>query len=163
MITSIRDLVRHKWSANASLLASIRQCERAASDDDIRKLLHHILVANRYWLLLTLGKQFDPEVEMSVPGTLDRLAELYRQTEAEEMKWLMACDESDLNRLLETPFLPGQEITVAQAKLQICLHSHGHRAQCATRLREMGGTPPPMDFILWLKERPEPRWPELEN
>jgi uncharacterized damage-inducible protein DinB len=38
------------------------------------------------------------------------------------------------------------------------MHSHGHRAQCATRLRLLGGTPPAMDFILWLKDRPVPDW-----
>ena len=48
--------------------------------------------------------------------------------------------------------------SVVQAMMQVCLHSHGHRAQCAVRLRLLGGTPPNMDFILWLKERPAPNW-----
>ena len=62
-------------------------------------------------------------------------------------------------RQLETPFLPGATFSVAEGIMQICLHSHGHRAQCATRLRQLGGTPPGTDFILWLKEkRPVPEW-----
>ena len=163
MLLLIQDLVRHKWSANASLFASIRQCGQAASDEGIRRLLHHILVANRYWLLLTLRKQFDPEVEMSVPGNLDGLEERYRQTEAEERNWLAACEEGDFNRVLETPFLPGQQISVTQAILQICLHSQGHRSQCATTLRAMGGTPPPTDFVLWLKDRPAAFWATTQD
>jgi uncharacterized damage-inducible protein DinB len=42
--------------------------------------------------------------------------------------------------------------------MQVVMHSQGHRSQCATRLRQLGGTPPAMDFVLWLKERPEPEW-----
>jgi len=55
--------------------------------------------------------------------------------------------------LVETPFLPGSHFSVAQALTQVCLHSQGHRAQCATRLRLLGGTPPATDFILWVKDR----------
>jgi uncharacterized damage-inducible protein DinB len=43
--------------------------------------------------------------------------------------------------------------------MQICLHSHGHRAQSASRLRALGVTPPPTDYILWVMERPNPEWP----
>jgi uncharacterized damage-inducible protein DinB len=39
------------------------------------------------------------------------------------------------------------------------MHSHGHRAQCAAMLRELGGTPPAMDFITWLAGRPAAEWP----
>ena len=43
--------------------------------------------------------------------------------------------------------------------MQVAMHSLGHRAQCATRLRALGGNPPNTDFILWLKERPAADWP----
>ena len=33
--------------------------------------------------------------------------------------------------------------SVAEALLQVCMHSHGHRAQVATRLRQHGAVPPP--------------------
>jgi uncharacterized damage-inducible protein DinB len=38
--------------------------------------------------------------------------------------------------------------------MQVCLHSHGHRAQAAKMLRRLGGEPPATDFILWLANRP---------
>jgi uncharacterized damage-inducible protein DinB len=39
------------------------------------------------------------------------------------------------------------------------MHSHYHRGQNATRLRELGGTPPTTDYIVWLwKGRPQPAW-----
>jgi uncharacterized damage-inducible protein DinB len=45
---------------------------------------------------------------------------------------------------------------VAQAIVQVCMHSQGHRAQCAKMLRRLGGAPPMTDFILWLANRAAP-------
>jgi uncharacterized damage-inducible protein DinB len=39
------------------------------------------------------------------------------------------------------------------------LHTQHHRGQVCTRLREVGGEPPTVDFIVWLWEnRPDPTW-----
>jgi hypothetical protein len=56
--------------------------------------------------------------------------------------------------VLENVLIPGGRCTVAQAVMQVCMHSHGHRAQCAKLLRWHGGVPPMTDFILWLASRP---------
>ena len=54
---------------------------------------------------------------------------------------------------------PPLSLTVAEALMQGALHSHYHRGQNATRLREMGGEPPMTDYIVWLwKGRPEADW-----
>jgi uncharacterized damage-inducible protein DinB len=158
MIEMLRDLIHHKGYANASLLKVIRQHETAAQDPELLKLLHHIILANRFWLRLTTGLPFVVEEESRAPESFEAVAALYRETHEEEMEWLAQVQEPELARVLETPFIPDFSCSVAQAMMQVCLHSHGHRAQCATRLRLLGGTPPNMDFILWLKERPAPDW-----
>src|SRR5438309_5937585 len=79
-------------------------------------------------------------------------------TQALERVWLDGRRESDLARVLESPFFPGRLIAMGDALMQVCMHSHGHRSQCATKLRAMGGEPPSLDFILWLKDRPVPVW-----
>ena len=48
----LRDLVQHKAWASAALLTAIRNSDTAADDDGLRTLLHHILLANRFWLFL---------------------------------------------------------------------------------------------------------------
>ena len=73
MLDMIQDLVRHKWHANASLLHAIQEHEAAVRDEELRRLLHHILAANRYWLLLSLQKEFDREQEARVSATFDDL------------------------------------------------------------------------------------------
>jgi uncharacterized damage-inducible protein DinB len=161
MMAMIQDLVRHKWHANAALLSAIRQCDAAAGDEELRKPLHHILVANRYWLYLTLHKEFVREEEAKIPDGLDAVIERYKATEAEELEWIAGCREEDLDEMLlpHATVFGGQKFSVAQAAMQISMHSVGHRAQCASRLRALGGTPTNTDFILWLKDRPAAVWP----
>lgn len=161
MLTILRDLIAHKGHANAALLKAILQHEKAAHDDELRKLLHHILLANRFWFMLSTGRELALERESQVPESLATIASQYRETHEQELEWLFRIQESDLERRLETPFIPGSTFSVPEAMMQVCLHSHGHRAQCATRLRLLGGTPPATDFVLWLKERPRPHWPEF--
>jgi uncharacterized damage-inducible protein DinB len=90
---------------------------------------------------------------------MQEVAGLYRQTHDQEIEWLRGLNDSHLQRTLVTPFIPDRTFSLAEAALQVCLHSHGHRAQCATRLRTLGGEPPALDFILCLKGRPDPEWP----
>lgn len=161
MVEMLRDLIHHKWHANAAYLKAIRQHGTAAQDEDLRKLLHHILLANRFWLMLSLGRAFALEKESKAPESLDVVIADYQKTCAQEQEWLSQIQEADLARRLETPYIPGSSFSVAEAMMQVCMHSHGHRSQCATMLRRLGGTPPATDFILWLKTRPAPEWPDL--
>jgi uncharacterized damage-inducible protein DinB len=157
------DLVRHKWYANAAYLGAVYRNEATRHDEELRTLFLHILVANRYWLLLTLGREFDRDKETLAPASIEALVNICKETEALEMGWLTRCDEHELARPLVTPHLPGSSFTVSQALMQVCLHSHGHRVQSAARLRSLGAAPPPTDFILWVKERPVPDWTFLRQ
>lgn len=157
----IEDLMRHKWHANAAYLAAVYENEAARQDEELRKLFLHILFSNRFWLFLALGTEFDRDKETQLPDALDSVIERYKETAALEMEWLSRSNDSELNRELVTPRLPGQTFTVAEVLMQTCLHCHGHRAQSAGRLRSLGGMPPRTDFVLWLKDRPEPEWPHI--
>jgi uncharacterized damage-inducible protein DinB len=158
MLTLLRDLTAHKGYANATLLNAIRQHDAAASDLALRTLLHHILIANRFWLLTCLSEPFLREQESRIPDSLDPLIAMYRATHDREAGWLADVDESELGRVLENPFVPGGRCSVSDALVQVSLHSQGHRSQCATMLRQLGGTPPATDFILWVRSRTEPEW-----
>jgi uncharacterized damage-inducible protein DinB len=159
MLGMLRDLVRHKAWASTALLSAIRQSDAASDDEALRVLLHHIIVANRFWLFSCLGRPFAIDVESRVPESLAPLADLFRATHVIEGDWMSQAGQSELERVLEDELIPGGRCSVAQAYMQVCMHSQGHRSQCATRLRLLGGTPPSTDFILWLKDRPAPDWP----
>jgi uncharacterized damage-inducible protein DinB len=154
----LRDLIGHKGHANAALLTAIRQNQAAASDPELWQLLHHILLANRFWLLTVLGLPFVHEDEARPSPSFDALIDRFGSTHAQEVTWLEAATEGELARILENTLIPNGKCSVSQALLQVCMHSHGHRAQCMTLLRRHGGVPPAMDFILWLTSRPKADW-----
>jgi len=160
MLQMLRDLVDHKGHANAALLNGIRQNTAAASDPELWELLHHMLLSNRFWLLSVLGLPFVLEDESRPAPSFDALVQRYARTQSQEAAWLDTATAADLERTLKSPLIPNGECSVAQAFTQVCLHSHGHRAQAAKLLRRHGGTPPATDFILWLATRPGAEWPD---
>jgi uncharacterized damage-inducible protein DinB len=153
MLPTIEELIHHKHWANASLLRAIEQHPPAAEDEELRKTLQHILVANRFWLFTILGRPFDREAEM-VPATLAELVVRFQETEHLESQWLSSATGADLERMLPTRTSRiGIDVSVRQALLQICMHTQGHRSQCAARLRALGGVPPGTDYVLWVKNQ----------
>jgi uncharacterized damage-inducible protein DinB len=155
----LRDLVAHKGHANAALLRGVQENAAAAADPEVWALLHHVLLANRFWLLAVLASPFVFDDEARLSDTFDALVERYAGMQAQEQAWLDAATEADLARTVTGSQIPGGSCSVAQALLQVCLHSHGHRAQLAKLLRRHGATPPATDFILWLTARPHAAWP----
>jgi uncharacterized damage-inducible protein DinB len=158
MLSTLRDLVAHKGHANASLLKLVRGNENVASDPEVLDLLRHILIANRFWICTIRGLPFVPDEEMSTARSCASLSEAFERTQEEEAAWLEGATDADCGAILAHPSIPGGQCSVAQALLQVCMHSHGHRAQIAKLLRKHGVVPPPADFVLWLTGRPEAQW-----
>jgi uncharacterized damage-inducible protein DinB len=159
LLDLLRDLTAHKGYANAAFLSAIRRHGTAAGDPDILSLMQHVLLANRFWLLACLGQPFVLEEESRALTSLHDLIIRYRRTQDQEEAWLAAAAEADLLRRLEHPLIPGGTCLVSQALVQVYMHSHGHRAQCARLLRSVDGEPPTTDFIIWLANRRSAEWP----
>jgi uncharacterized damage-inducible protein DinB len=157
MTRLLRDLVRHKGHANRVMLDAIAQHQPARTDAALLALLHHILVANRFWFLTSVGEPFVREREMQPPASFDSMVEAYAALQEREDAWIADLSEADLERVLETPHIPGGRCTVAEGMAQVCLHTQGHRSQVATMFRALGGTPPMTDFILWVTARSGPQ------
>jgi uncharacterized damage-inducible protein DinB len=158
MLEMLRDLVGHKGHANAALLTAVRENAAAAADPELSDLLHHVLLANRFWLLCVQGRRFVLKHEARPASSLDALIKRYARTQVREEGWLASASDADLAYMLTSPLIPHGSCSVAEALMQVCLHSHGHRAQAAKLLRRHGGTPPATDFILWLPNRPPADW-----
>jgi len=154
----LRDLVAHNGHANAAMLSAIRESDAAVADTELGALLHHILLANRFWLLTVRGLPFVVDEEARPSSSFDALVQQYRATHEQQSAWIAAATDADLARTLENALIHGGRCSVAQAFMQVCMHSHGHRAQCAKLLRRHGGAPPTTDFILWLASRPAADW-----
>lgn len=155
----LRDLVAHKGYANAAFLSSVQRSDDAARDPEVCELFHHVLVSNRFWISSILGLPFHVEEEVRSSRTLPELVKGFRETQEMETAWLERATAADLGRTIEDARIPGRTRTVVQAIMQVCLHSHGHRAQGAKLLRRHGVTPPATDFILWVDSRDKAEWP----
>jgi uncharacterized damage-inducible protein DinB len=149
MRDTLAELLLHKSYATSVMLAAVRGTP-AADDPETVDLLHHMLLANRFWLLTVRGETFAYEEESQRSTTFDDLVARYERLRDAEHRWVMDAADGDLERVLTSPSIPGGRCTVLQAWLQVCLHTHGHRAQIATLLRRHGGQPPVTDFIAWV-------------
>ncbi len=158
MLSLLRDLLAHKGHANAALRTAVRRNEGAAVDVELMDLLHHILIANRFWITAVRRVPFIEAQEGNVARVLPSLLDAFRGTQDEEAAWMAAATEEKCAATLTHPLIPGGACTVGAALTQVCLHSHAHRAQIAKMLRRHGGVPPQTDFILWLVERQPPDW-----
>ncbi len=159
MIGTLRDLVRHKGHANAALLSAVTTSATAAADPEIGELLHHILLANGFWHATIFDLPFALDEARRSSRALPALVDGFRQLQTLEEDRLDQASEADLQREVTGPQVPGGRCRVSDALLQVCMHSLGHRSQCATLLRRHGVVPPTSDFIFWLVERPAARWP----
>jgi uncharacterized damage-inducible protein DinB len=155
----IRELFAHQEWADSAILGAVRAHTDAADDEDLRKLLHHILLVQRVFHALITDRPFALEKESQPPATFDELETLFRATHAEQMALVEGLQESELERMVEFARMPGLKLSVRHTLMQVVMHSHSHRAQCATRLRMLGGKAPVTDFILWVRDRPAPVWP----
>jgi uncharacterized damage-inducible protein DinB len=152
------ELFEHQAWADATMLAAIRAHPAAWEDEKLRQTLHHMITVQRAFLALLVKWPLDMAAELKPPDSFDALVARFRDTHPAEIAFAKDLDDASLARVIEPPWLPGSKLTVAQAIMQVLMHSQSHRGQCASRLRAAGGQPPTFDFILWLKDRPAPAW-----
>ena len=163
MCETLSDLYRHQEWADAELWRACEAHPQALADKALWERLHHIHLVQRFFLAvargddLFAGKITKPE-DYVPPAALRAHAETYH---TEVMTFLDGADESALKRTVNIPWFkdPPLDLPVEQGLLQAALHSHYHRAQNVTRLRELGGVPPLTDYIVWLwKGKPDAQW-----
>lgn len=154
MVEMIRALYHHMAWADLQVLNAVHAHGAAAEDEELRRTLHHIVGVQRFFLSQFLKRGFDVESEMRVPATLDALEQRFRETHAEELAYIDSATADALATVIELAPLPGFHPTAGELMMQVVMHSQHHRGQCASRLRALGGAPPTVDFILWLKDRP---------
>jgi uncharacterized damage-inducible protein DinB len=156
-IDMLNALFKHQAWADAAILQTVRARPEAGKDEKLHATLHHIVMVQRAFLSLFLGRPFDMQKELQAPESLDDLERLFRDSHSEELSFVSTLQEADLTRVIEMPWLDSRP-SLAEALMQVVMHSQNHRGQSLSRLRTLGGDPPTLDFIIWLKERPAPKW-----
>jgi uncharacterized damage-inducible protein DinB len=119
------------------------------------------------FLRMWRGEAVDPQVGQGLRG--EALAHWAREYHAQAHALLAEIAEEDLDRPIVFPWT--QQVaerlgfepsltTLRDTAAQVYAHTAHHRGQVMTRLRELGGNPPLIDFIAWVwRGRPEAVWP----
>ena len=160
MSSYIEELYLHQEWADAEHWRAFEALPQAREDKAIRERLVHIhLVQHAFlWLLGPRDIPFPLKKIEDFPATSD--LKHYAQDGLCRMNELVRDFDPTRTDIIEVPwFKPPAKITARHALMQAAMHSHYHRGQNATCLRELGGTPPSTDFIVWLhKGQPPAQW-----
>jgi uncharacterized damage-inducible protein DinB len=157
----LQDLFGHQEWADAEHWRAFEAHSAAFEDKAIRDRLLHIHLVQHAFLWVTGPRAQEFVVKKTDDfRTVAELRTYAQQGLAELNDALKTFSASQIEEVIDVPwFRPLVRLSRRRALLQAAMHSHYHRGQNATRLRELGGVPPTTDFIVWLKNgQPPPRW-----
>jgi uncharacterized damage-inducible protein DinB len=167
----IRDmLTQGEWADALVWTAVLALPAEAQQDEFLRTKLHHLHGVQLGFLNVWRGRRERPAGLESFPDStaLGRWAREFHRDLAEH---LIGLDPAALGSTVNVPWVqwveerigrPPADTTLAETMIQTASHSMYHRGQVNTRIRELGGTPPLVDYIAWIwMGRPPASWPEL--
>jgi uncharacterized damage-inducible protein DinB len=159
MTSYLNELYAHQEWADAEHWRAMEGHAVALGDHAIRSRLHHIHLVQSAFLWV-VGSRRTKLVFIKADANISDLKAFARKCHSEMAAILGELSEARLAEAVEVPwFQPPLKISVRHALMQAAMHSHYHRGQNATRLRELGGVPPATDFIVWLRDgQPAAQW-----
>ena len=159
MLALIRDLLAHEEWANA-VFFHVWARSPVRDHDELRERMWHVLFVQDAFLDVFDGRAF----EAPPPGPPPTFEELRARAEASHGRLrdlVSGMDTAALSRTVHVPWFPDPPcvIPVGDALVQVVMHAQHHRGQLMTRLRDFGGEPKNVDWIIWLwKQKPAARW-----
>jgi uncharacterized damage-inducible protein DinB len=159
MLPFLRDLMAHAEWANAVFFHTWGKSP-ARDHEEMRQRVAHILGVQRGFLSI-----FHGEPPGGPPGgpppSFDDLKVRAETGHADLRAYLAAVEPATLAHKVHITWFPDPPciITIADALVQVAMHTQHHRGQCMTRLKDFGGEPKNVDWIIWLwKQKPQGRW-----
>jgi uncharacterized damage-inducible protein DinB len=155
----LRDLMAHAEWANAVLFHAWGKSP-ARDHEEMRRRLDHMIGVQQGFLSILRG-----ETAGGPPGgPPSNFADLLARAPACHAglrDFASSLSADGLSRTVRIPWFPDPPcvITTAEALVQVAMHTQHHRGQCMTRLKDFGGEPKNVDWIIWLwKQKPEAVW-----
>jgi uncharacterized damage-inducible protein DinB len=155
----LRDLLAHAEWANAVFFHAWEKSP-ARDHEEMRRRVDHIVGVQNGFLSILRGEPpgFPPD---GPPPSFEDLKSRAVASHAALRDFGSTLDTTSLARIVRIPWFPDPPcmITVAEALVQVAMHTQHHRGQCMTRLKDFGGEPKNVDWIIWLwKQKPQGRW-----
>ena len=159
MLDFLRDLMAHAEWANAVFFHAWAKSPARDQEEIRRRVAHIVGVQDGFLAVLRGDKPGSPP--NGPPPAFDELKTRAAVSHAGLRAFAATLDTEAIERKARIPWFPDPPciVTVAEALVQVAMHSQHHRGQCMTRLKDFGGEPKNVDWIIWLwKQKPAPRW-----
>jgi uncharacterized damage-inducible protein DinB len=159
MLAFLRDLLAHAEWANAVFFHAWEKSP-ARDHEEMRRRVGHVVGVQQGFLAVLRGQQ--PGVPPAGPPPTFAELKARAVTSHNGLRDFAASLDADaLCRTVCIPWFPEPPcvLTVAEALVQVAMHTQHHRGQLMTRLKDFGGEPKNVDWIIWLwKQKPAGRW-----
>jgi uncharacterized damage-inducible protein DinB len=165
-----RSLLLHMEWADGLTWGALLGLPASRHDPGLLDRLYHLHSVQWAYLQIWRGEPLQIPERASF-GDLPSLNLRARAYYRELSPFVEALQDAELERTVEFPWAEqvakrygsAAPATLSECILQVALHTVHHRGQVATRIRELGGEPPPLDFIAWLwMGRPAAPWKDGE-
>ena len=159
MRTFLSDLMAHASWANAVFFHAWGKSP-ARDHEELRRRVGHIIGVQEGFLAILKGESPGGPPDGPPPSFSDLKARA-ETCHGGLHDFVASLKQQDLTRTVQIPWFPAPPcvITIAEALVQVAMHSQHHRGQCMTRLKDFGGEPKNVDWIIWLwKEKPQAQW-----
>jgi uncharacterized damage-inducible protein DinB len=159
MLEFMRDLMAHSEWANAVFFHAWAKSP-ARDHEEMRRRVAHIVGVQQGFLMVLRDEQ-PGGPPAGPPPSFDEIKTRAASSHAGLRDLGAGLQPDGLSRTVRIPWFPEPPcvITVAQALVQAAMHTQHHRGQCMTRLKDLGGEPKNVDWIIWLwKQKPAARW-----
>lgn len=166
-VNGLTDLYRHREWADASVWAAVLASDEGKVDKKIRDYFYHLHMVQYAFL-----RVWRSELRETAFPNFDQTEPLRKWGQAyygEGFTYLQSVSDAGLDEPMIVPWADMVEprlgrkpdmTTLGDTLLQAAMHSQYHRGQVNARLKELGGGPPLVDFIVWVwLGRPTPVWP----
>jgi len=165
MLDAVRPLFDHMQWADAMVWRAVADCP---SDDKVlHDRLYHIHATQHAFLRAWRGEEVVFTGPDDYPG-LDSVRQLAHDFYAVAPNYIASLNDDAVGADLVLPWssyfakragFAAQPSTLGETLLQLPSHSTYHRGQVNARIREIGGTPPLVDFIAWVwAGKPAAKW-----
>jgi len=141
----LQEMARHQAWADAAHWKMIRENSTLHEDAEIRTRLNHMLMTLK--MLTTLARGQTPDANGM--KEIDSIEELEASMGRAHGGLGATLESADLNKMIALPRGPKVEAPAGVLLLQALTHSQHHRGQNASRMRQLGATPPMTDFVVW--------------
>ncbi len=159
MLQHLRDLLAHAEWANAMFFHTWGKSP-ARDHEEMRRRVAHVVGVQEGFLRMLRGEPAGGPPD-GPPPSFDHLRTWAASSHASLRSFAESLDAASLGRKVRVPWFPDPpcEITAADALVQVAMHTQHHRGQLMTRLKDFGGEPKNVDWIIWLwKGKPAGRW-----